>query len=112
MASYDAMATRLGFTQSKTGCSRLASLIKTFHLRAVVDTDAAAPSRCRIGVLPEKKQNINAVRHAYIDNANQVLQRSGFFVDEASCKTYAAGIGDGIYDYQFCTARRMSETAS
>jgi hypothetical protein len=111
MAWYDDLATRLGLTQTEAGCGRLRFLVKTLHQRAVVEPVEGSAGSCRLGLPPDQREDMDAKRRQYTENARQVLKRSGFLLDAESCKTYAAGIGDGVQDYQFCTARPTAETS-
>lgn len=100
----DHLANVIGLTHGMQGCHAMQAAIDRLHLHASLQwTPNAADKRmCRLDIRADDVRDIRAENAQLIEQARPSLERHGFTIDAASCATYRAYVGQGVFPYQWC----------
>lgn len=104
VARMDHLASALGLTNGERGCNAMQAAINRLHLHASLQrTPNATDHRmCRLDIRPDDARDVRAENAQLIEQARPSLERHGFTIDAASCVTYRAYVGQGVFPYQWC----------
>jgi len=106
----EALADRWGLTAGDRGCAMLTSLTTRLHLHAAVQPAPAGDTtqRCRLGLLPEDRQDIAAADRASAERVAGLLKHYRMTLDPQACATYSAHVGATVYPYQWCRVTALA----
>ncbi|RKP59041.1 hypothetical protein [Pararobbsia silviterrae] len=102
IAKIDANVRAVGLTRSALGCRAIAWGLSHFLVHARLETVSDGVDRCRVGLMPDDARGPEVERLDLARRAASAFARHGFDLDIGSCQPYAARIGKGAMEYQWC----------
>ena len=105
VATANRVISGMGVNRTARGCAFVTWAVTRLHLHASIEAGDGG-AQCRLGVRADDVVDVAAKDRELAEQAVPAFSQLGLSLDPGSCRPYRAGIGTGVYAYQWCRVMR------